>query len=134
VSLNESLKWTRWTESRQNGASLLLGMIRLQGNADDGYIIKRAGGVHPPTDQDEKARREWIRIAVLRAIPDVLHFLEVYTGHSTPAYAFNAFQAGFVDSILAALGYVDSIQRDTAPVAKPKPQQHAQQDKTKFIK
>lgn len=110
VSLNESLKWTRWTECQRNGASLLLGMIRLQANADDGYIIKRAGGVAPPTDQDEKAWREWIRIAVPRAIPDVLHFLEVYTGHSTPAYAFNAFQAGFVDSILAALRFHDELQ------------------------
>lgn len=110
VSLNESMKWSRWSSVQRAGANLLLGMIRLQAHSDQDYIIKRAWDIPPPQDDDEKSWREWIRIAVPRAIPDVLHFLEVYTGHSTPAYAFNSFQAGFIDSILAALRFQDELQ------------------------
>jgi hypothetical protein len=110
VSLNESSKWSRWNSAQREGANFLLGMIRLQAHADGHYIIKRAGNSACPDNDDEKPWREWIRIAVPRAIPDVLHFLEVYTGHSTPSYAFNSFQAGFVDSILAALQFQDELQ------------------------
>lgn len=115
-SLNESRTWRRWTPEQRSAASLLLQMIRLQAHADDDYVIKRAGGVAPPEDDDEKAWREWIRLAVPRTITDVLQFLEVYTGYPIPSYAFNAFETGFLDSIVSALEFQEQLKSSRSGV------------------
>lgn len=109
ISLNDSYPWTKFTSLEKAGAGLLLQLIRLQAKADD-VIIRRTNGIEPPVSDDEKEWREWIRLAVPRAVPDVLNFLEVHTGYSTPPFAVRAFEAGFLESLMEATDFQEEFE------------------------
>lgn len=117
ISLNDSYRWTKFTSLEKAGAGLLLQMIRLQAKADD-VIIRRTNGVEPPVNDDEKEWREWIRLAVPRAVLDVLHFLEVHTGYATPPFAARAFESGFLESLMEATNFQEEFEHPSDLASK----------------
>lgn len=101
-SLNDITPWDTQGSIEREAIGTILQMIRIRAYAEDGYIVKRAGGINPPGSNDEKEWKDWIRLAAPRAMIDIFHFLEVFTGYQTPSYAAHAFESGFFESIIAA--------------------------------
>lgn len=120
VSINELRHWSSLPAVVNTALSGVLDMIRLRAHVDFAKIGHRTMGNMPPETNEERAWREWMRLASPRAIADVLQFLELHTGYSTPKYADQAFSAGFEESLQAAAKF--KVEYESASVAVVDPQ------------
>lgn len=105
LSLHDMRHWAQLPPLEAAALSSVLDMIRLRAQVDSSRICGRTNGQLPPSNNDERCWRDWIRLAAPRAVADVLQFLELYTGYSTLQHAEQAFAAGFAESLQAALAF-----------------------------
>lgn len=102
LSLNDLEHWEELNPFRQEAVAAVLQLIRIRVKADYEYMLKRANGVKPPLTVLEKDWREFIRLVAPRAKLDIFQFLEIHSGYPTPQFASEAFESGFLESLLAA--------------------------------
>ncbi len=102
LSLHDMDHWDQLNPFRQEAVAAVLQFIRIRVRADYEYILKRANGVQPPTNNHEKEWREFIRCITPRAKHDIFQFLEIHSGYPTPQFAAEAFESGFLESLIAA--------------------------------
>ena len=78
VSLERLSPWKSSDECQNLAVSAVLQLIRVRARADEKSFSKTPEP--PPTSDDEKEWREWIRLHTPRAIADVMDFIEATTG------------------------------------------------------
>jgi hypothetical protein len=101
ASLDETTPWDSKSELQQHGIDAVLQLIRVRSAAFDSFIINNSTRTPPPEDSNEKAWREWIRMAVPRAIPDIVEFVEAHTGFVPPPSAIANVELGFMEAMAA---------------------------------
>jgi hypothetical protein len=101
ASLDETTPWDTKSEIQQHGIDAVLQLIRVRAAAYDNFIVNNSTHTPPPDDNNEKAWREWIRMAVPRAVFDVVEFIEAHTGYVAPPSALTNVETGFLEAMAA---------------------------------
>ena len=71
------------------------------------------GGIEcAPMSDDEGQWRAWARASLPTAIADVLTFIQVHTGYTTPAFAMQSFREGFIAAMLNACKFYRDVTSD----------------------
>jgi hypothetical protein len=78
VSLDRLSPWKTSDECQNMAVSAVLQLIRVRALADEKSFSKVPSG--PPTSDDEKEWREWIRLYTPRTIADIMEFIEATSG------------------------------------------------------